>query len=66
MDEIRCPFCNALLDTFWVRRQGASLLGKAGGAAKRRFNAKQAAEARWAKARERAGKESAGQTASHS
>jgi hypothetical protein len=50
-DEIRCPFCNAILDERWVRKCGASLMGKAGGAAKARSTAQSSALKRWDKER---------------
>jgi hypothetical protein len=53
----RCPHCDKVLSDDWIRENGASLLGRAGGRAKAR-NAEQAraaAQARWTKAK-KAGK----------
>jgi hypothetical protein len=55
-----CPFCNNPLSDDWLKRRAASLMGKAGGAAKARATARQAANARWTRVRERA-KKMAGQ-----
>jgi len=45
----RCPFCNEILPDKWLKKNGASLLGKSGGKAKARNNASAAANARWKK-----------------
>jgi hypothetical protein len=47
----RCPFCNEILDDAWVKSQGASLMGKEGGKVKKRANAREASQIRWAKDR---------------
>lgn len=47
----RCPFCNAILDDEWIKHQGASLMGKEGGKAKIRSNAREASLTRWNKKR---------------
>jgi hypothetical protein len=52
----RCPHCNEVISDKWIRKNGASLMGKAGGRAKARNNASAAAKARWARAREKAKK----------
>jgi hypothetical protein len=57
MDEIRCPHCGKPLDERWLAKQGASLLGKTGrGKAKARTNAREAAQARWARAKQKGSK----------
>jgi len=43
----RCPHCHKILSDAWVRKHGASLLGKTGGKAKARNNASAAANKRW-------------------
>ena len=45
----RCPHCNEILSDDWVKRQGASLMGKKGGAVKARDyeQASNAARVRW-------------------
>jgi hypothetical protein len=46
----RCPFCNKVLRDDWVKREGASLMGKAAkGKRKKRHNAAEAAAKRWEK-----------------
>jgi hypothetical protein len=46
----RCPHCNKILSDDWLRHVGASLMGKVGGASKRRrTSGKVAADARWSK-----------------
>jgi len=46
----RCPKCNEVLPDEWVKKEGASLMGKAAkGKSKRRRNAKAAARERWKK-----------------
>jgi len=50
----KCPFCGHVLADAWVKRQGASLLGKARGASKARGNARQAANTRWERERAKA------------
>jgi hypothetical protein len=47
---MRCPHCNHILSDAWLRKVGASLMGKVGGSVKRRrTSGKVAAQARWAK-----------------
>lgn len=29
-DEIRCPFCDEILEDAWVKKMGASLMGRSG------------------------------------
>jgi hypothetical protein len=29
-DEIRCPFCDEVLEETWVKKMGASLMGRSG------------------------------------
>jgi hypothetical protein len=55
----RCPFCKHILPDKWVRKQGAALMGKTGGEAKARNNARAAALARWARAKEKKDKKTA-------
>jgi hypothetical protein len=50
--EVRCPFCNGILSEDWLKKAAASLMGKAKGPTKARANAREAALARWAKAKE--------------
>jgi transposase-like protein len=45
----KCPSCGKILPDEWIRRQGAALLGRKGGSAKARTNAREAANIRWAK-----------------
>jgi hypothetical protein len=46
----RCPWCQKILNDDWLKREGASLMGKAAkGKAKRRRNALEAAQKRWEK-----------------
>jgi hypothetical protein len=46
----KCPFCSKVLSDDWVKKEGASLMGKsAKGKAKRRKNASDAARQRWDK-----------------
>jgi hypothetical protein len=46
----RCPHCDHILNDDWLRKVGASLMGKKGGSCKRRATSgKVAAQARWAK-----------------
>lgn len=46
----RCPHCDHILSDEWLRHVGASLMGKKGGACKRRVTSGSiAANARWAK-----------------
>jgi hypothetical protein len=46
----KCPFCHRILSDAWVKKEGASLMGKsAKGKAKRRKNASEAANTRWGK-----------------
>lgn len=46
----KCPFCNQVLSDDWVKKEGASLMGKtAKGKRKSRKNAKAAAQERWDK-----------------
>jgi hypothetical protein len=46
----KCPFCSKVLSDDWVKKEGASLMGKsAKGKAKRRKNAQDAARLRWDK-----------------
>jgi hypothetical protein len=46
----KCPHCNKILADEWVKKEGASLMGKAAkGKAKRRRNAAAAARTRWKK-----------------
>jgi hypothetical protein len=49
----RCPFCDTILPDAWVKKQGATLMGKASGQAKARSSAKAraAAEIGWKKRR---------------
>lgn len=47
----RCPHCGQILSDYWVKKVGASLMGKTGGKAKARNNAAAAAKARWARAK---------------
>jgi hypothetical protein len=44
----RCPFCDRVLDDAWVKKAGATLMGRASGASKARTNSKAAADKRWA------------------
>jgi hypothetical protein len=46
---VQCPHCGKVLDKKWLKKIGASLMGRAGGQAKARSGAKAAAQARWAK-----------------
>jgi hypothetical protein len=48
---IRCPFCNEPLDERWLRKAGASLLGKTTGPTKARAKARQASLVRWQRVR---------------
>ena len=49
----KCPFCNKTLNDEWVKKEGASLMGKAAkGKAKRRKTAGEAARLRWQKKEE--------------
>jgi hypothetical protein len=44
----KCPHCNKILSDEWVKKEGASLMGKsAKGKSKRRKNAQEAARLRW-------------------
>jgi hypothetical protein len=44
----KCPFGHRILSDAWVKKEGASLMGKsAKGKAKRRKNAQEAARMRW-------------------
>jgi hypothetical protein len=44
----KCPFCQQILSDDWVKKEGASLMGKsAKGRSKRRKNASDAARQRW-------------------
>lgn len=46
----KCPFCSKLLADEWLKREGASLMGKAAkGKAKKRKTAAKAARLRWQK-----------------
>jgi hypothetical protein len=46
----KCPHCQQILSDEWVKKEGASLMGKsAKGKAKRRKNASDAARLRWDK-----------------
>lgn len=45
----RCPKCGEILDDAWVKKAGATLMGKSGGANKARNNAQAAAKKRWKK-----------------
>jgi hypothetical protein len=45
----RCPYCDHILEDTWVKKIGASLMGKAGGANKARPSARAAAKKRWKK-----------------
>jgi hypothetical protein len=47
----KCPFCGHVLADDWLKRQAASLMGKTKGPAKARANAREAADARWERAR---------------
>jgi len=49
----RCPYCDHVLSDNWIRKNGASLLGKSGGKAKARNNASDAARVRWKKVKEK-------------
>jgi len=48
---IRCPHCHKVLSEGWLKKIGASLMGRSGGEAKARSEkvARAAAQARWAK-----------------
>jgi hypothetical protein len=51
----RCPFCNHILEDKWLKKQGASLMGKASGEAKARTRdqASAASRVRWDQEREK-------------
>jgi len=46
-----------VLSDTWVKKNGASLMGKSGGKAKARSNARAAANARWKRHKAKKGKE---------
>jgi hypothetical protein len=50
----KCPKCGAILSDEWLKKEGASLMGKAKGKAKRRSNASEAAHQRWAPKKKKA------------
>lgn len=43
----RCPFCNEILEDDWVKKIGATLMGKTSGERKARGTASAAATKRW-------------------
>jgi hypothetical protein len=47
----RCPFCNEILEDAWLKKMGATLMGKASGESKARGHGpmKAAAKKRWRK-----------------
>lgn len=45
----RCPHCNKVLTDSWITKEGASIMGRAGGKNKRRATAREAAMTRWKK-----------------
>jgi hypothetical protein len=47
----KCPYCNHVLEDFWLKKMGASLMGKSSGASKARSRAvtSAAAKKRWRK-----------------
>jgi hypothetical protein len=46
----KCPYCEKILSDEWVKKEGASLMGKAAkGKAKKRRTASAAAKKRWEK-----------------
>ena len=49
----RCYHCGEILSDEWIKKQGASLMGKTGGLTKSRGSkgGKKAADAKWAKVR---------------
>jgi hypothetical protein len=47
----RCPFCDHILRDAWVKRMGASIMGRTSGEKKARNNAKKAADKRWREVR---------------
>src|SRR4029077_1777885 len=47
----KCPYCDHILEDEWLKKVGATLMGKTGGAAKARPSARAAAKKRWKKAR---------------
>jgi len=53
----KCPNCGVVLSDTWVKKNGASLMGKSGGKAKARSNARAAANARWKRHKAKKGKE---------
>lgn len=50
----RCPHCNKILPDVWLKKMGASLMGKTSGASKARPHAvtSAAAKKRWKKEKE--------------
>lgn len=53
---MNCPYCKHILPDQWLKKAGASLMGRSGGATKARGRAaaQEAAQARWDKARRKA------------
>lgn len=49
----KCPFCNHILEDVWLKKIGATLMGKASGVSKARSNASSAADERWTQERKR-------------
>ena len=49
----RCYHCGKILSDDWMKKQGASLMGKTGGEAKARANSREAARARWDREKEK-------------
>lgn len=50
----RCPFCHKILSDEWLKKEGASVMGRsAKGKRKARDNAKEAAKSRWVKRRKK-------------